>query len=257
LETGGSRSARRVRAQGSAGRHGRAARAAVAIAAIAGICAGAFFLLKPRFIDAKPQANSTAANSAPPSATATGSQSPSATTLSITGNASSVRAIDMPNDVLPPNYQTETFSAENMGTRAGFSIDMPESWHVENPMGQKIYLDAPGGTTYVEIDLTADVKSNMVAEADYLRSQRDYPGYLSKSAFIGAEPIRGTFGAFWRFDWKGSGGQMRMDVLLFSLRSQSYTIYANGSAGPGDSNWNNNILGIINKMLHTFKQLPA
>jgi eukaryotic-like serine/threonine-protein kinase len=255
LETGGSRSARRVRAQGSAGRRGRAARAAVAIAAIAGIGAGAFFLLKPRFIDAKPQANSTAAKSAPPSAT--GSQSPSATTLSITGNASSVRAIDMPNDVLPPNYQTETFSAGNMGTLAGFSIDMPESWHVENPMGQKIYLDAPGGTTYVEIDLTADVKSNMVAEADYLRSQRDYPGYLSKSAFIGAEPIRGTVGAFWRFDWKGSGGQMRMDVLLFSLGSQSYTIYANGLAGPADSNWNNNILAIVNKMLHTFKRLPA
>ena len=256
LETGGgSRSARRVRAQGSASRRGRAARAAVAIAAVAGIGAGAFFLLKPRFIDANPQANSTAAKSAPPSAT--GSRSPSATTLRVTGNASLVRAIDTPNDALPPNYQTETFSARNMGTPAGFSIDMPESWHVENPMGQKIYLDAPGGTTYVEIDLTAHVKSNMVAEADYLRSQRDYPGYVSKSAFIGAEPILGTVGAFWRFDWKETGGQMRMDVLLFSLGSQSYTIYANGLAGPDDSNWNNNILAIVNKMLHTFKRLPA
>jgi hypothetical protein len=50
---------------------------------------------------------------------------------------------------------------------------------------------------------------------------------------------------------------MRMDVLLFTLGSQSYTIYGNGLAGPNDSNWNDNILGTIQKMLHTFKQLPA
>jgi len=247
-------SGRRVR-QGSAGRGGKAARAAVALVAVAGIGAGGFFLLKPRFIHVNPQANATAAASVPSSATATGS--PSATTLHITSNANLVKAIDTPHDTLPPSYQTETFSAAGLGTAAGFRIDMPESWHAENQMGQKIYLDAPGGTTYVEVDLTADVKSNMVAEANYLSSQRDYPGYLAKSAFIGAEPILGAAGAFWRFDWKGSGGQMRMDVLLFTLGSQSYTIYANGLAGPGDSNWNNNILGIVNKMLHTFKQLPA
>jgi hypothetical protein len=50
---------------------------------------------------------------------------------------------------------------------------------------------------------------------------------------------------------------MRMDVLLFTLGSQPYTIYANGLAGPDDSNWNNNILMIVNRMLQTFKQLPA
>jgi serine/threonine protein kinase len=254
-ETGGgsARSARRVRAQGSAGRGGRAARAAVAIVVIAGIGAGGFFLLKPRFIHDEPQANSTATKSLPPTATATGS----ATGLHITHNANVVGAIDTPNDALPPGYQTVTFSAADLGTAAGFSIDMPQSWHVENPMGQKIYLDAPGGTTYVEIDLTADAKSNMVAEADYLRSQDHYPGYLTQSAFIGAEPILGTAGAFWRFDWKEGGGQMRTDVLLFTLGSQPYTIYANGLAGPDDSNWNHNILGIVNKMLRTFKQLPV
>jgi hypothetical protein len=97
----------------------------------------------------------------------------------------------------------------------------------------------------------------MVAEADYLRSQHDYPGYLTKGSFLGAEPILGTVGAFWRFDWKGNGGQMRMDVLLFTLGSQSYTIYANGLAGPGDSNWNHHIVNIVGEMLQTFKQLPA
>ena len=244
------RSPRRVRARGSAGRSGKAARATVAIALIAGIGTGGFFLLKPRFIHDKPQADST-----PPSVTATGS--PSASTLRISNKATVVKAIDTPDDALPPGYQTETFGAAGLGTTAGFSIDMPESWHAENQMGHKIYLDAPGGTTYVEFDLTAHVKSNMVAEADYLRSQHDYPGYIAKSASIAAEPIRGTVGAFWRFDWRGGSGQMRMDVLLFTLGSQSYTIYANGLSGPKDINWNSNILPTVITMLHTFKPLPA
>ena len=168
-----------------------------------------------------------------------------------------VKAIDAPNDALPPGYQTERFLAADLGTAAGFSIDMPESWHVGNSVGQKIYLDAPDGTTYVAIDLTADVKHNMVDEANYLRGQHGYPGYLTHGDLIAAEPIRGTAGAFWRFDWKGGGGQMRMDVLLFSLGSQSFTIYANGLAGPNDNNWNNNLLPIVDTMMHTFKQLPA
>ena len=247
---GSPRSPRRVRARGPAGRGGKAARAAVAVALIAGIGIGGFYLLKPRFIDDKPQANST-----PPSATASGSLHP--TTLDITKGAGIVEAIDTPHDALPPGYQTENFSAAGLGTAAGFSIDMPESWQAENQMGQKIYLDAPGGTTYVEFDLTAHAKSNMVAEAEYLRSQHDYSGYVTKDSLLAAEPILGTVGAFWRFDWRASGRQMRMDVLLFTLGSQSYTIYANGLSGPGDSNWNNNILPIVNKMVSTFKPLPA
>src|SRR6202043_1588691 len=119
----------------------------------------------------------------------------SPTTLRISNNANLVKAIDEPKNALPPGYQTETFSAAGLGTAAGFSIDMPESWHAENQMGHKIYLDAPGGTTYVEFDLTAHVKSNMVAEADYLRSQHNYPGYIAGKPAIAAEPILGTVGA--------------------------------------------------------------
>ncbi|MGD0702438.1 MAG: serine/threonine-protein kinase [Trebonia sp.] len=61
-ETGGGspRSARRVRAKGAAGRGGKAARAAVVVAVVAAIGVGGFFLLKPRFVDDKSQANSTA-----------------------------------------------------------------------------------------------------------------------------------------------------------------------------------------------------
>jgi serine/threonine protein kinase len=244
---GGGGSAGRGGGRGSAGRRRKAARVAAAIVVIAGIVAGGFFLLKPRSIHDKAQSNSTAA----------GSPSPSATGLQITHNAKLVGAIDTPSDALPPGYQTERFLAADLGTAAGFSIDMPKSWHVGNPVGRKIYLDGPDGTTYVAIDLTTDVKSNMVHEADYLSSRHDYPGYVTKGALIAAEPILGTAGAFWRFDWKGSGGQMRMDVLLFTLGSQSYTIYANGLAGPNDSNWNNNLLPVVDTMMHTFKQLPA
>ena len=97
LETGDGppRSARRVRARGPAGPGGKAARAAVALALIAGIGAGGYFLLKPRLIHDKPQADST-----PPSATATGS--PSASTLRISNHANVVMAIDTPKDALPP-----------------------------------------------------------------------------------------------------------------------------------------------------------
>jgi hypothetical protein len=249
------RPARRRRSPGSAARGGRTARATVAAAVIAAVGAGGFFLLRPLFVQAKPQADSTAIKSTTPSASATGSQPSS--TLTITNNANLVKAIDAPDDALPPGYQRETFTAANLGTAGGFSIGMPPNWHVANEMGHKIYLDAPNGTTYVEFDLTADVERTMVGEAQYLNGQHDYAGYQSKTAFIGAEPILGTVGAFWRFDWRGTAGEMRMDVLLFTLRSQSYTIYANGLAGPGDSNWNGHILGVVNKMLHTFKPLPG
>jgi serine/threonine protein kinase len=256
-ETDGPRRPTRPRRPaGSAGRGGRTARATVATAVIAAVGVGGFFLLKPLFVQAKPQADSAAIKSTTPSGSATGSQ-PSSTTLTITNNASLVKAIDAPNDALPPGYQRETFTAADLGTAGGFSVGMPPNWHVANEMGHKIYLDAPNGTTYVEFDLTADVERTMVGEAQYLSGQHDYAGYQSKTAFIGAEPILGAVGAFWRFDWRGTAGEMRMDVLLFTLGSQSYTIYANGLAGPGDSNWNGHILGVVNKMLHTFKPLPG
>lgn len=211
--------------------------------------------LKPLFVQAKPQADSTAIKSATPSANATGSQ-PSATTLHITPNAGVVQAIDDPSDALPAGYQSETFTAADLGTAGGFSIGMPSNWHVDNEMGHRISLDAPDGTTYVELDLTADTERTMVGEARYLRSQHEYPDYQSKNAVLAAEPILGTVGAFWRFDWRAPAGEMRMDVLLFTLGSQFYTIYAEGLAGPSDTNWNHHILPVVTTMLRTFKPLP-
>lgn len=143
--------------------------------------------LKPLFVQAKPQADSTAIKSATPSANATGSQ-PSATTLHITPNAGVVQAIDDPSDALPAGYQSETFTAADLGTAGGFSIGMPSNWHVDNEMGHRISLDAPDGTTYVELDLTADTERTMVGEARYLRSQHEYPDYQSKNAVLARNP---------------------------------------------------------------------
>jgi hypothetical protein len=49
---------------------------------------------------------------------------------------------------------------------------------------------------------------------------------------------------------------MRMDVLLFTLDDQSYTIYATGPAGSGDSHWNDHVLKIVDAILPTFEPVP-
>lgn len=98
-------------------------------------------------------------------------------------------------------------------------------------MGQETYQYTPdGGATYLEIDLSRHVMSDMVAEADYLRRQYqpDYPGYQpiygQGKKYVLAENILQTPGALWQFDWVDQSVKMRVDVLLFNLgdsRTQS------------------------------------
>jgi serine/threonine protein kinase len=205
------------------------------------------------------------------SPTASVSPTTSASGLSPTPAAPAVvEAIDKISRRLPPGYRTRQMPASVAGATAGFSIDTPQNWQM-NPMGQQTYQYTPEGqdrgVTYVEIDLAKDTESNMVSEAEYLaapdRRKALYPGYEriygahGQKKYIQPEIIRGTSGALWEFDYMSNGTTMRMDVLLFTLDNQSYTIYTTGPAGPDDSNWNNNILVIVNKMLQTFKQLPA
>jgi hypothetical protein len=141
-----------------------------------------------------------------------------------------------------------------------------------NTMGQQTYQYTPegpdDGVTYVEIDLTKDTKSNMVSEAEYLatpdRVKALYPHYeriygthgQAQKKYIQAEIIRGSSGALWEFDYVSNGTTMRMDVLLFTLDNQSYTIYTTGPAGPDDSDWNQHVLKIVDAILPTFEPVP-
>jgi serine/threonine protein kinase len=205
------------------------------------------------------------------SPTASDSATTSASGLPPTPGAPAVvEAIDNISRRLPPGYKTQQMPATVAGATAGFSIDTPQNW-LMHAMGQQTYQYTPAGpddgVTYVEIDLAEDTKSNMVSEAEYLaapdRRKVLYPGYEriygshGQKKYIQPEIIRGTSGALWEFDYVSNGTTMRMDVLLFTLENQSYTIYTTGPAGRDDRNWNSNILMIVDKMLPTFKQLPA
>ena len=178
-----------------------------------------------------------------------------------------VEAIDTISRRLPPGYKTLQLPATVAGATAGFSIDTPQNW-LMNAMGQQTYQYTPegpdDGVTYVEVDLTKDTKSNMVSEAEYLaapvRVKALYPGYErisgSEKKYIQPEIIRRTLGALWEFDYVSNGTTMRMDVLLFMLDDQSYTIYATGPAGSGDSHWNDHVLKIVDAILPTFEPVP-
>jgi tRNA A-37 threonylcarbamoyl transferase component Bud32 len=173
-----------------------------------------------------------------------------------------VKAIDKPDATTPADYTRESFSAAQLGTTAGFSIARPPGWQSVRS-GQQVTLAGPDGTN-VEIDLTKHVKSDMVAEANYLKVLHgsDFPGYrriygppnqpLKK--FILPEAIHQTLGGLWEFDWATGGNvQMREDVLLFNLDQQSYTIYSAGPAGTNDNEWNTKSLGTVSTILGTFE----
>ena len=192
----------------------------------------------------------------------------SASGLSPTPGAPAVvEAIDKISHRLPPGYKTRQLPASAAGATAGFSIDVPQNWLI-NPMGQQTYQYTPegpdDGVTYIEIDLAKDTKSNMVSEAEYLaapdRVKSLYPGYKriygAQKKYIQPELIRGTSGALWEFDYMSNGHTMRMDVLLFTLDNQSYTIYTTGPAGSDDSQWNQHILKIVDTILPTFEPVP-
>jgi serine/threonine protein kinase len=177
-----------------------------------------------------------------------------------------VQAIDNPNTTPPADFISESFSAGQLGTIAGFTIGRPPGWK-SVVSGHVVKLEGPDGG-YVEIDLTKHVKSDMVAEAEYrkVRQSSDFPGYQRiysppnqpQKKFIQPETIHQTLGALWEFDWVTGGNvQMRADVLLFNLDNQSYTIYTGGQAGKNDNDWNKTTLGTVSTVLRTFKPVPA
>jgi tRNA A-37 threonylcarbamoyl transferase component Bud32 len=177
-----------------------------------------------------------------------------------------VQAINNPDTTPPSDYTSESYSAANLGTTAGFAIARPPGWQSVKS-GQKVKLKGPNGS-YLEVDLTRHVKSDMVAEAerlkalpsfDFPRYQRIYsPPNQSLKKFVQPTAIHQTLGALWEFDWvTDSNIRMRENVLLFNLDQQSYTIYTAGPAGTNDDDWNRTTLGAVSTILRTFKPVPS
>jgi len=251
------RPARSARSRGSARRARKAAPIALSIVAVAAIGVGAV-VLKDHLSRSETAgaAADTISPTAPSQPTSTAGLPPIADAPAV------VKAIDTSKMKNPPNYTAENFFAAQLGTKAGFTIDVPPTWTF-SVTGKTVTLT--DGTTTMEIDLTQHVKPDMVSEAEYLAGQdrAQFPGYQRvygkplKKYFL-KENIRETPGALWQFDWvTASQVQMREDALLFTLAGQSYTIYMSGPAGPHDNTWNNDSLGTVTNMLPTFDGLSA
>jgi hypothetical protein len=205
---------------------------------------------------------------APSNSAATSSlpQAPSTTGPPVTQGAAVVEAIDKPTDAIPHGYKPEKIGPAAAGKTGGFSIDIPQSWQATD-MGQNTYQYSPDGISYVDVDLTRHTMSNMVAEAQFLETEKraqysDYrPIYSSpgkpRKSYILAEGIRGTTGALWQFDYAKNNVTWRMDVLVFTLNQQSYTIYMSAPAGAHDNHWNGAVLPVVYTILQTFDPIPA
>ncbi len=186
----------------------------------------------------------------------------SGTVPALTANSPGlIIAINDTGGAVPASFAKSTFTPTQTGTTDGFTISYPGSWKVKQQSGtpQRVFIDAPDGVSNVEVDLTAHTKSNMVAEAQYLKSQTlaqgSFPGY--KQVRLSAEDVRGTPGAIWAFYYTNSAGtMMKAEDILFILRTkngpQSYAILATSP----NKIWQSTMLPRVQDMLKTFQPNP-
>lgn len=107
--------------------------------------------------------------------------------------------------------------------------------------------------TVKEVLLDAAIDEYEMADR-HERMQRE----AQTAARLLSAPILGTAGALWQFDFgQSKATMMRVDILLFTWRRQSYTIKMTSLAGTNDSYWNKKILATMTSMLHTSTPLPS
>jgi hypothetical protein len=132
---------------------------------------------------------------------------------------------------LPSGWRWYTVPATAAGTNAGFKLAIPNGWQVYGK-GNGYYFEAPGGNTFLQIDLTPHTKYSMVAEARYLaeltQKEGKFPGYGTQT--IRAANIRGYAGAAWGFTWQDPTlGRIRALDLMYIARTsagqQSFALY--------------------------------
>ena len=153
-------------------------------------------------------------------------------------------------------FRTVQVPAATLGTTAGFTVAVPDTWTVHT-RGLAMYAEAPGGLTFLQIDLSPHTKTNMLAEANYLaqltRQQGRFPGYRDIS--ISQADIRGGSGAAWEFTWRSSAGTIRALDLVYIASTpagqQSYALYMSAPAATWSSH-----LGAFDEETHTFRPVP-
>jgi eukaryotic-like serine/threonine-protein kinase len=158
---------------------------------------------------------------------------------------------------LPSGWRWYSVSASTTGTNAGFKLAIPDGWQAY-PKGDGALFEAPGGDSFLQVDLTPHTKSSMVAEAYYLarltQQQGKFPGYANQR--IRATNIRGYSGAAWSFTWQDPTlGQVRALDLMYIARTsayqQSYALYLSSPDPAYDGN-----LATFTEEMRTFRSAP-
>jgi hypothetical protein len=169
--------------------------------------------------------------------------------------APTVAALDDPSTVLPAGWTSHAVTAAQLGTKAGFSIDLPPGWK-EQPDGYATDFTGPG-QKFIDIDLTTHHYSDMLAEARYIEqgSMPNHPGY--QRIRLDREPVRGTNGAFWKFTYYSAAGiKLQVNDILFikptSAGAQSYAI----EFRTRDATWNDTV-PLWKEIMRTFQVVPA
>ncbi len=157
----------------------------------------------------------------------------------------------------PAGYHFVTESAATLGSTAGFTVAVPDTWKVST-RGTGVVAEAPGGSTFLQIDLTPHTYANMLVEARYLagltQQQGKFPGYAGLG--IRAVNIRGGHGAAWEFSWQSpSAGRVRALDLVYIASTpagrQSFAVYMSSPATA----WNGNVAA-FDEAMRTFRPVP-
>jgi hypothetical protein len=187
-----------------------------------------------------------------------GSGSPGGSTTAREPRTPVAAAAGAPSDgPLPAGWNWYTAPASSMGTAAGFKLAIPDGWQPSRESSGRGYLfEAPGGDTFLQIDLTPHTYPNMVREAHYIALQAPkegkFPGYGDQE--IRATPIRGQAGAAWSFSWQQAkvGLTRSLDLMFIApTGNQSYALYLTGPAAAFDS-----YQKVFTEEMRTFRPVP-
>jgi hypothetical protein len=159
---------------------------------------------------------------------------------------------------LPRGFRWYTVPAAAADTTAGFTVAVPDGWIVSNrgaATRTATYFEAPGGSRYLDVDLTPHTYANMLREARWLAARTQhlgrFPGY--RGLGIRAVNVRGTNAAAWEFTWQDPrlGRVHALDLMYIAQTpdgSQSYALYLSAP----ERAWSRS-LGDFSKEIRTFR----
>ncbi|MGO9082539.1 MAG: protein kinase domain-containing protein [Streptosporangiaceae bacterium] len=124
----------------------------------------------------------------------------------------------------PSGYRWVTVTAASLGTTAGFTIAVPDSWQVSQD--GLATTAAAGSGPALTVSLSPFRFADPARQARYLEASSvtagDYPGY--RRVYLRLAGFRGLPAGWWRFSWRsGSAGRTGVLEILFT---------ASTTAGP-------------------------